>query len=207
MDVKRLVSARISHILANYLSRLSKALDSRMTVHVLEADYGIGPLIDVEDAINAGIEKLLVRNKQEPWFDGFWMNEYGEMLFGSLLVVSQAYCVASVADINKIRESLGLVKLSKKDAYNDHHSANQGFSLIELLNSAANCFKHRDEWENGWPNNYTTKTLHAFSITAETEFPINVVLQLIEFDSGYKKITNLVSEWREGLIVKAKNKN
>jgi hypothetical protein len=176
-------------------------------VNILEADYGIGPLIDVEDAINAGIEKLFVRNKQEPWFDGLWMNEYGEMLFGSLLVVSQAYCVACVTDINKIRESLGLVKLSKKDAYNDHLLANQDFSLIELLNSAANCFKHRDEWEVDWPDNYTTKTLHAFSITAETEFPINEVQQLIESDYGYKKITNLVSEWREGLINKVKNES
>lgn len=176
-------------------------------MNILETDYGIGPLIDVEDAINAGIEKLFVRNKQEPWFDGLWMNEYGEMLFGSLLVVSQAYCIACVADINKIRESLELVKLSKKDAYNDHHLFNQGFSLIELLNSAANCFKHRDEWKYNWPNNYTTKTLYAFSITAQTEFPINKVQQLIESDYGYKKITHLVSEWREGLIIKATNES
>jgi hypothetical protein len=176
-------------------------------MHMLEADYGLGPLIDVEDAINAGIEKLFLRNKQEPWFDGLWMNEYGEMLFGSLLVVCQAYCVACVTDVNEIRESLGLVKLSKKDAYKDHHSSNQNFSLIELLNSAANCFKHRDEWINGWPNNYTTKTLHAFSITADTEFPINEIQQLIESDYGYKNMSCLVSEWRKELIVKAKKES
>ncbi|WP_143144798.1 hypothetical protein, partial [Moritella viscosa] len=67
-----------------------------VTVNILEADYGIGPLIDVEDTILAGIEKLFERNRQEPGFDGLWMNEYGEVLFGSLLVSVQAYCVGSL---------------------------------------------------------------------------------------------------------------
>jgi len=174
-------------------------------MNILEADYGIGPLIDVENTILAGIEKLFERNKQEPGFDGLWMNEYGEVLFGSLLVTAQAYCVGATLDINEVRKSLGLTQLTKQDAYKNHHVIVQNFSLIELVNSAANYFKHRDEWNDVWPDNYTTKVLVAFSITGE--FPINDVQQLIVTDYGYKNVSSLVSEWREQLIKKAMNES
>ena len=174
-------------------------------MNIYEADYGIGPLMDVEDTINKGIEKLFERNRQEPGFDGLWMNEYGEVLYGSLLVAAQAYFIGSLRDINEIRKNLGLGTLTKEAAYKVHIVTAQNYSLIELVNSAANYFKHRDEWGDDWPENYTTKVLEAFSITGE--FPINDVQQLIEADYGYSKITNLVSEWRKQLIVIAKNKS
>jgi hypothetical protein len=75
--------------------------------HILEADFGIGPLGDVEDVVRAGFDKLFERNKVQPWFDGLWMNEYDEVLFGSLFVACQAYCLDCVADINTIREHYG----------------------------------------------------------------------------------------------------
>lgn len=174
-------------------------------MNIYEADYGIGPLMDVEDTIISGIEKLFERNRLEPGFDGLWMNEYGEVLFGSLLVSVQTYCVGSLRDINEIRKNLGLTTLTKESAYKVHHITVQNYSLIELVNSAANYFKHRDEWSNSWPDNYTTKVLTAFSMTGE--FPINDVQQLIEADYGYNKITRLVSEWRKELINQAKNES
>lgn len=174
-------------------------------MNILEADYGLGPLIDVENTILAGIEKLFERNRQEPGFDGLWMNEYGEVLFGSLLVSAQTYCVGSLRDINEVRKSLGLAKLTKEKAYKIHHISVQNYSLIELVNCTANYFKHRDTWSNPWPDNYTTQVLTGFSTTGE--FPINEVQQLIEAHYGYKKVSSLVSEWRKGLVIHAKNES
>lgn len=174
-------------------------------MNILEADYGIGPLIDVEDTILAGVENLFDRNRNEPWFDGLWMNEYGEILYGSLLVSAQAYCIGSLRDINEIRDSLGLSKLTKEKAYKRHRVIVNNYSLIELVNSAANYFKHRDEWSVPWPDNYTTQVLAAFSM--DCEFPINEVQQLIETKYGYTKISNLVSEWRKELLNQAKNES
>jgi len=174
-------------------------------MNIYEADYGIGPLMDVEETINKGIEKLFERNRHEPGFDGLWMNEYGEVLYGSLLVTAQAYLIGSLRDVNEIRKSLGLGSLTKQSAYQVHNVTVQNYSLIELVNSAANYFKHRDEWATDWPENYTTKVLEAFSATGE--FPINDVQQLIEVEYGYTTITNLVSEWRQNLIVIAKNES
>ena len=173
-------------------------------MNILEADYGIGPLIDVEEAIKVGIAKLFERNKLEPWFDGLWMNEYGEVLFGSLLVACQAYCLGCVSDINSIRKDFGLGSLSKTDAYRDCRLSKKGYSAVELINAGANCFKHRDEWGDVWPVNLTTNTLGAFSITQGTEFPLNEIQEIIESEFGYNKISNLVSDWREELIHKAK---
>ncbi len=174
-------------------------------MNIYEADYGIGPLIDVEDTINEGIEKLFERNRENSGFDGLWMNQYGEVLYGSLLVAVQAYFVGSLRDINEIRKSLGLKSLTKQAAYKVHDITVQNYSLIELVNSTANYFKHRDEWDDNWPENYTTKVLEAFCVTGE--FLINDVQQLIESEYGYSKITNLASEWRKQLIVIAKNEN
>jgi hypothetical protein len=173
-------------------------------MNLLEADYGIGPLVDIEDVINAGIEKLSERNKQKPWFDGYWMNDYGEVLFGTLLVTTQAYCAGCVSDINSIREDFGLSPLKKFEAYHDYHLSLNGFSAIELINQGANCFKHRDEWGDFWPDNFTTRTLSAFSITKELLYPINSIVDILEVDFGHKKLSELVSDWREELIMKSK---
>jgi hypothetical protein len=173
-------------------------------MNVLEADYGIGPLRDVEESIQQGIAKLFERNKQEPWFDGLWMNEYGEVLLGALYVACQAYCLGAVSDINQIRQDAGLGPLSKIDAYHRHETSRDSYSAIELLNAASNCFKHRDEWSSEWPQNLTTKTLAAFSITSASEFPINQVHEIIHGEWGYQSVCELVSEWRKGLIVEAK---
>ncbi len=168
--------------------------------HILEADYGIGPLNDVEDVIRSGFDKLFERNKVQPWFDGLWMNEYGEALVGALLVACQAYCVGCVSDINEIRKHNELKPLGKIDAYRAHGVSSNGVSAIELLNAGANCFKHRDEWGSNWPNNLTTRTLKAYSISAEVEFPLNAVLDIIDRELGYSRFCDLVSEWREALI-------
>ncbi|WP_339775198.1 hypothetical protein [uncultured Methylophaga sp.] len=175
--------------------------------HMLEADYGLGPLSDVEHTVRAGLDKLIERNKKEPWFDGLWMNEYGEVLFGSLLVACQAYCVGCLADINKIRENLGLKALGKIEAYRSHCSSRNNFSAIEFINAAANYFKHRDEWGAMWPNNLTSQTLAAYSVTSESEFPLNKVQEIIENELGYTKLCDLVSGWRDELIKKTKKES
>ncbi|TMX33841.1 hypothetical protein DA096_08710 [Vibrio rotiferianus] len=174
-------------------------------MNIFEADFGLGPLVDVEDTILAGVGKLCERNRHDPGFDGLWMNEYGEILYGSLLVSAQAYCIGSLRDINKVRCGLGLSELTKEKAYKVHRVTVNNYSLIELVNSAANYFKHRDEWISPWPENYTTKVLTAFSM--DCEFPINEVQQLIEAEYGYTRISNLVSEWRNDLIDQAKNES
>lgn len=174
-------------------------------MNIFEVDYGLGPLIDVEETIQAGIAKLFERNRTEPWFDGVWMNEYGEVLYGSLLVSAQAYCISSLRDINEIRVSLGLNKLTKEKAYQNHRVKVQGYSLIEMVNCTANYFKHRDEWSDTWPDNYTTRVLTAFSM--DCEFLINEFQGLIDSEYGYKTLSDLVSEWRNDLIEQSKNES
>jgi len=175
--------------------------------NILEADYGIGPLRDVEHLINAGVRKLLERKKMEPWFDGLWMNEYGEVLSGALLVAAQAYCVGAVVEINEVRKGMRLKPLGKIEAYRQYRTARDGYSAIELVNAAANCFKHRDEWNTDWPDNSTTRTRAAFSITPATQFSLNQVLGVIYGDLKCPMLCDLLSEWRHGLLAQAKQED
>ena len=172
--------------------------------HFLEADYGLGPLRDVEAAIEAGVQALFRRNEVQPLFDGLWMNEYGEVLHGALLVVAQAYCLGTVADTNEIRRGKGLEPVDKIAAYHAHSVVRNDHSVVELVNAAANCFKHRDEWGDNWPHNGTTRALAAYSITPATEFPVNEAIVIITTELGYPRLSDLLSEWREGLILKSK---
>lgn len=172
--------------------------------HVLEIDYGLGPLRDIEESVSEGIAKLFKRNKKEPWFDGLWMNEYGEVLYGALLVAGQAYCIESLTDINEIRKSKNLKPLKKIEAYNHCQILRNGYSAIELINAAANCFKHRGEWGATWPSNYTTEVLAAFEITSDIEFPLNEAQRVVHVELRYPTLSDLVSEWREGLLSKIK---
>ena len=172
--------------------------------NILEADYGLGPLRDVEAVIKAGVQAVFRRNKEQPWFDGLWMNEYGEVLHGALLVAAQAYCVGAVVDVNEISEGKGLEAVNKIAAYHAHSIVRNERSVVELVNAAANCFKHRDEWGDNWPDNETTRALIAYSITADTEFPVNEAIVIITTELGYPRLSDLLSEWRGGLILKSK---
>jgi hypothetical protein len=172
-------------------------------MNILEADYGLDPMRVVEDAIDAGVKALFRRNKEHPWFDGLWMNEYGEVLNGALLVAAQAYCMGAVSDTNEIRKDKGLKPLDKLAAYHSHSIVRDGYSAVELVNAAANCFKHRDEWGENWPNNTTVRTLAAFSITSASEFPLNKAVGIITTELEYSRVSDLLSDWREGLILAA----
>ncbi|MCI5129943.1 MAG: hypothetical protein D3904_00080 [Candidatus Electrothrix sp. EH2] len=173
-------------------------------MNILEADYGIGPLRDVEECIESGIHKLFHRNKEQPWFDGCWMNEYGEVLHGALLVAGQAYLVGAVTDINSIRLSVGVNELSKIEAYHKYPIRENGHSLIELVNAGANYFKHHEEWGEEWPNNITTRTISSFSFTSE--YILNeIVFEIIKSKYSKKSLWKLLFEWREQLISETKH--
>lgn len=133
---------------------------------------------------------------------------YGEVLNGALLVAAQAYCLGTVVDINEIRRGKGLKAINKIDAYRAHSVVRSERSVVELVNAAANCFKHRDEWGDNWGDNWekneTTRVLVAYSITSDTEFPVNEAIVIITTELGYPRLSDLLSEWREGLILKSK---
>jgi hypothetical protein len=115
------------------------------SMHVLECDYRMNYLIDVEEAILAGIDGLIARNKNQPWFDGLFIAEYAEVLFGALLTACQAYCVGTITDMNELRSDRRATQLTKLGAYAQFSNSKACFTMIELINSGANCFKHRDE--------------------------------------------------------------
>jgi hypothetical protein len=152
----------------------------------------------------------LIAFSQEPGlFDGITAMEYAEYLYGAALVACQAYATAKVGDINKIRESQGLKPLRKLFVYRNGESESQQFHQIELINSLANLFKHKDEWSS-WPVNETTKRLHHFGIDEKTEFPLHTGTKHITGNTDdLRVICAILEDWRAKqiqLFCKCKNR-
>jgi len=171
-------------------------------MHILECDFRLGPLQDLEVAINAGVNKLYVRNKDNPWFDGLFIIEYGDILYGALLVAAQAYLVGVVSDLNEVRMSKGRRKLDKISIYRAHEVTNNGYSIIELINSGANYFKHREEWGERWPSNLTTQTLTAYSITPTSDSPLSEICEIIIDQVEFESLSVLLSQWRKSFLAR-----
>jgi hypothetical protein len=71
---------------------------------------------------------------------------------------------------------------------------------IELINAAANYFKHHDEWSQ-WPANETTKTLSRAGITERTEFPCIAAMRIFCGDNRKLIVLHqIVLEWRSHLL-------
>ncbi|PHU99448.1 hypothetical protein CSQ88_22510 [Iodobacter sp. BJB302] len=73
-------------------------------------------------------------------------------------------------------------------------------TLIELINSLANLFKHNQEWDR-WPENETTKVLKYFGIDDKTEFPLNAGIGIVIGDSDdLRGLCLALESWRASLI-------
>jgi len=156
-------------------------------------------------SLNSGFEVIRNKEDQQPWFDGIWQMEYAENIFGLAFVAAQAYILGSVEDVNKIRESAGKERIEKNKYYSDDpQSLPNGISRISLINSAANYYKHHDEWDK-WPTNGTTKILKDAGILETTEFPLYEVATRLLHKGEYENMENLlaiISEWREHILSK-----
>jgi hypothetical protein len=157
------------------------------------------------NALETGFESLRKRNEEYSWFDGIWQKENAEAIFGVAFVVSQAYILGVVEDVNKNCADRGKMKLSKMAYYSDDPLPLQnGVSRILLINSIANYYKHHDEW-GIWPTNPTTQTLANVGILENTEFPCCVAATLLCKQDGFENLENfllLISEWRKYILFK-----
>ncbi len=77
-------------------------------------------------------------------------------------------------------------------------------SRISLINSAANYYKHHDEWDE-WPTNGTTRILRDAGILETTDFPLYEVVKRLLQKGEYDNLENLlaiISAWREYILSK-----
>jgi hypothetical protein len=176
-------------------------------MNIDEMDFRYSWLSSIFQALEAGLESIEERGKEEAWFDGLWQLEHSESLFGISFITAQTYILGTTQDINRIRETSGKPPLDKIQYYSDDDKqlAN-GTSRIALINSIANYYKHHDEWKL-WPVNITTKTLADVGINDQTEFPCCKAATTLWNEKEWQRLENLlsmISEWRGYILNKYK---
>ncbi len=177
-------------------------------MHFREIDHRMEPLHDVIVGINAGLAAIHKRLDTEEWFDGIWAREYAEPLLGLGFVAAQTYAVGTVSDLNSIRISRGKSKaenLKNYKCYTQDTFIKGDVTRLQLINAAANYFKHHDEWGARWPmekpDGYTTETLGKVGITEKTEFPcIDAVELLCGTSWELNVLPKILKEWRVHLF-------
>src|SRR6266516_2863797 len=118
-------------------------------------DWRIEPLRHVIVGIGAGLAEIRGRMDDEECFDGLDAREEAEPLFGLGFVALQTYAVGTVSDLNHIRVDGGKPKFTEYDCYarDPERKLNGVVTRLELINFAANYFKHHETWPDPWPTN------------------------------------------------------
>jgi hypothetical protein len=174
-------------------------------MNLREVDWRIAPLHHVMVGFEAGLDAIRELSDVAEWFDASHASEHAEPLFGLGFVAAQIYALGTVSDLNSVRVSRGKSKKEKLDCYAcDTVRLKGGVTRIQLINAAANYFKHHDEWKTRWPTKghgaQDVKTLGDVGITEKTEFPCIHAVELL--GTSYKLIVlhQILKEWREHLF-------
>jgi hypothetical protein len=170
-----------------------------MNIH--EVDWRIGPLHDIVQGIDAAIAAVRERIDAGE-IDGLEALNHAELILGLGFVAFQSYALGTWADLNTIRKLAGKPPVDKLDCYQCDPITLKpsGLTRIELINSAANYFKHHDEWSR-WPANETARTLSRAGITQQKEFPCTEVMRIFCGDSWRLIVLHeIVREWRAHVL-------
>lgn len=186
-----------------------------MDIH-LDLDYRYSWLSTILTGLKAGFDEIDALSKQHDWFDGLWQCEYAEPIVGVAFVAAQAYLVGVVADLGRSEPPKGkpledYVRGKKRGFYKDDPKPlSNGPSRIILINATANYYKHQDEW-HGWdPANRTVRDLIEAGICENREFPCLQAAELLFDNQDCTKLDTIlaiVTEWREHVVNKHKNKH
>ncbi len=139
--------------------------------------------------------KDLIDKSSDPDSEG--LCDKGEYYIGIGFVVTQQYLI----------DTLTLTKINKVDAYSLGQKHDSGETYINLINAAANWWKHEAEWINNnfeVPKNGMT-TIERIKLVANSDgYELSQILYSLCRSNklSFKALTPILIEWREAIDVK-----
>ena len=134
----------------------------------------------------------LISSSVDPESDG--LLDRGEYFIGIGFVAIQQHLL----------DTLLFTGVSKSEAYKLGASHSTGISYINLINSAANWWKHEAEWSNAGevPRNGTKTFEHVYSISNSTDYALSSVLASIcgTENLALSEILPYLTEWQAAII-------
>lgn len=164
-------------------------------------DYRKESLKQIIIGLKNSIELLEIKNKNHDWYDGLWLLEDSEPIYGLAFIAFQNYINGSIKDLYESTEH----KINFYKIEGNHN--NFSLSKIELIVALANYIKHKDE---GKLHTNTQKTLDAFNLKNNDEITESAIfdgLSVLSNTWDLFELLDIVTKWREKLFIDFHVKN
>jgi hypothetical protein len=164
------------------------------TTHWRRHDFRVKSLHMIIDGLDKSIKELEKNIDEIHWYDGDWLMEETEPIYGLALIAFQNYIIGSIADIE------GTTKTKLNYYKKDQTIKGFNHTTIELIIALANYAKHQNE--KVLTN--TANVLDAFNLKYKEviyldEGAIFQGLTILNKDWNLFEVKNYIIAWRESL--------
>ncbi|RZJ76283.1 MAG: hypothetical protein EOO45_02840 [Flavobacterium sp.] len=129
------------------------------------------------------------------WYDSTFFFEDAEETLGFVFVACQVFILGTIADCAD-RSEMPIPTKAKEKAMKNAPQFNGARTKIELINSVANYYKHKDE---GTPLGETKKILDCYKLL-DDEFPISEAFRIITVDEKIDSLAKFLYDWRNHMF-------
>lgn len=164
-------------------------------MNMLEIDDRAESLNLIIIGLENSIQTIVKKNKENDWYDGIWMREDSEPIYGLAFIAFQNYINGSINDLfDKPDNKAQYYKADKK-----HKDFER--TQIELIIGLANYYKHKDsKFHNG-----TVEILKSFNLDHNSEnvidnSPIFEGLEILNNEWNLFEIKKIVTDYRKNLL-------
>jgi hypothetical protein len=159
-------------------------------------DFDLDFLRDAVALVDARLDRLDREAKASPDPDAFGTFDEIEYLIGFGFVACQTYATA-VASRSKI---------NKRDALALGPKHRTGRSMVQLVNAAANHWKHNAEWSLDCPTTQAAQTLEVISnlgVDTNGSYPVAIALSeiLTPHRARFANLIPFLTQWRDALPI------
>lgn len=172
--------------------------DSNSLSDLREIDYRIHSLYPIIDGLNASINELTIKYHEIDWYDGIWLKEESEPIYGLAFIAFQNYVNGTIKDVAG-------TSANKQSYYRLEPSfENYSRSKVELIIGLANYCKHKDDDGPLFPG--THELLESFDLATSKDAdiihssPIFEGLTLLNDSWDLFEIINIIKDWRANLL-------
>ena len=162
--------------------------------HWRRHDFRVNSLHMIVDGLDKAIKELEKNVEEIHWYDGDWLMEETEPIYGLALIAFQNYIIGSIADLE------GTTKTKHNYYKKDKIVEGYYYTNIELIVTLANFAKHKDEKIHTG----TAEILDAFNLNHKKAIYLDEAvifpgLTLLNKDWNLFQIKKYVIDWRESL--------
>ena len=176
--------------------------------HLIQFNFSDSWVSAVFRGLREAARRIQQQHETVDYFDGLFLLEHFEELFGATCVVAQTYMNRTWADIAKadLKVNAGERKWQMIPMFGRRVGQSK-IAQVELVYHLANYWKHCDDWRDWAPQEnegryHTIATLAAVGITRDTDFPCVRGLELIgaATDPLFDELENMLVGWRQAAV-------